>query len=319
MRCKLFLQALILTFALLTTATSPAAAGGAPDGGELGLLPPPLADPAPPPVDASPSLGSGPSFEEQVLELTNQERWDNGQLPPLKGHVLLAAAAEGHSTAMGQRNFFSHCDLDTGLGLGQRISNQGYSWNAAAENIAAGQGTPQSVMSAWMASTGHRNNILSTTYHELGVGYYLDSADSANVRNDLDSNCTAETFNNGPYFRYWTQDFGRRSSNYPVVIEREAYATASRDVDLYLYGAGWAQEMRLRNELGAWSPWMPFATDVAWQLSLGGGVKTVWAEIRNGATVRSASDTIVLDQPIDLIFTDGFESGDTSAWSNTVP
>ncbi len=53
------------------------------------------------------------TYEEQVLEIVNQERWNNGQLPPLKGNTLLDNAAEGHSTNMAVRNFFAHCDLDT--------------------------------------------------------------------------------------------------------------------------------------------------------------------------------------------------------------
>ena len=58
---------------------------------------------------------------------------------------------------------------------------------------------------------------------------------------------------------------------------------------------------------------------VPWTLTAGGGPKTVIAEIRNGATVRSASDTILLDQPLIVLFEDGFETGNTSAWSDAVP
>ncbi|MGH7340028.1 MAG: hypothetical protein ACREKH_06010, partial [Candidatus Rokuibacteriota bacterium] len=105
----------------------------------------------------------------------------------------------------------------------------------------------------------------------------------------------------------------------PVVIDREAHSTGSQNVDLYLYGTGWAQEMRIRNSSGAFTSWMPFDPDVPWTLTAGGGEKTVIVEIRNGATVRSASDTILLDQPLIVVFDDGFEAGNTSAWSDVVP
>ncbi len=127
---------------------------------------------------------AGATFEEQVLEIVNQERWDNGQLPPLKGNQLLNNSAEGHSTNMAVRDFFDHCDLDTKKTFDQRIIDAGYNYWYAAENIAIGQQTPANVMSSWMNSSGHKANILSTNYREIGIGYYFQSNDQANVRDD---------------------------------------------------------------------------------------------------------------------------------------
>jgi uncharacterized protein YkwD len=286
-------------------------------------LPPPLAGyPTQPWLEEAPAPhGAGPSFAEQVLALVNQERLNNGSLPPLKGEALLDLSSSTHSTNMGVRNFFSHCDLDTFTMPWDRMTAVGYAWISAAENIAAGYSTPQIVMNAWMASSGHRANILSTSYREIGVGYYHDSADAANVRYNPDpGDCVANLFNQGPYVHYWTQNFGSRNNVYPVVIDREAYETPDRNVDLYLYGGGFATEMRLRNEAGAWSAWMPFNANVAWQLSAGAGTKTVNAQIRNAAmTVLSASDTIHLAGASAVVFQDGFESGNLSAWSGSVP
>ncbi len=315
-------RALALALGGVLASAPPAAAGWVdrPD-----PVPPPLADSTPRSSreTADPLVaGAGPSYEEQVLELVNQERWNNGQLPPLKGQTQLDLAAETHSTNMGVRNFFAHCDLDTHTLPWDRMTAAGYIWNSAGENIAAGYTTPAAVMAAWMASSGHRANILSTSYRELGVGYYLDGADAANVRLDQLPAGNPDCFQDGtggPYVRYWTQNLGRRDSVYPMVIEREAYSTATRNVDLYLYGSGSATEMRIRNDTGVFTAWMPFSANFPWQLSSGGGVKTVIAEVRFGATVRTATDTIVLDQALDVIFEDGFESGNTSAWSATVP
>ena len=47
-------------------------------------------------------------------------------------------------------------------------------WNTCGENIAAGYTTASSVMTAWMNSSGHRANILNTSFNKLGVGLYKD-------------------------------------------------------------------------------------------------------------------------------------------------
>ncbi len=57
-----------------------------------------------------------------------------------------------------------------------------------------------------------------------------------------------------------------------------------------------ATEMRLRDAVGTWSAWQPYAATVALSLTSGDGVKTVEGEYRNEAgTVGTASDTIELD------------------------
>jgi len=238
------------------------------------------------------------TFEEQVLELVNQERWANGQLPPLKGNVLLDDAAETHSSNMAARDFFAHCDLDTKTSPWDRMEAAGYTgWNYAAENIAAGYSTPAAVMAGWMNSAGHRANILSTSVREIGIGFVYQSGDAGNIRYDA-GNCIADGGNHGPFYNYWTQNFGRISSVMPLVINREAYEAIARQVDLYMYGEGWATHMRFRNENGNWSAWQPFQAKSSWQLSEGSGSKTVYAEIKDSSgTVRSASDSIQLNLP----------------------
>ncbi len=261
---------------------------------------------------AMPSLVHGQTFEERVLELVNAERWDNGELPPLKGQANLRQAAFGHSQAMGVRNFFAHCDLDTGHSPGVRIANAGYSYNAAAENIAAGQATPASVVTGWMGSSGHRANILSTSYRELGVGYYDDTVDTGGIRQDQNGDCVADGTIAFALRHYWTQNFGRRDTVFPVVIAREAWQVGECTIDVYLYGSGWATQYRLSNNGSTWSAWQSFASNVLWGLSgPSGGTATVYAEIRNGAgQVRAAQDTVRLAVACsggDLIFANGFQ------------
>ena len=52
---------------------------------------------------------------------------------------------------------------------GQRITNAGYRWSTWGENVAAGQPTPADAMSSWMASPGHRANILNGSVNHIGV------------------------------------------------------------------------------------------------------------------------------------------------------
>lgn len=247
------------------------------------------------------SLPSGalaaPTFEDQVMEIVNVERWNNGNLPPLKRNAALDLSSETHSTNMADRNFFMHCDPDNGTLPWNRMTTAGYvGWASAAENIAAGYTTPAAVMTGWMNSSGHRTNILSTNYREIGIGYFNPATDANNIRTDSNGDCTPEASNSGPYNRYWTQNFGRINTVFPVVINREAYETTTATVNLYVYGTGYT-EMRFRNENGAWSAWQPYNANAAWTLSAGNGTKTVNCEIRSGTTVRSASDTIELNAP----------------------
>ena len=178
-------------------------------------------------------------YEQQVVDLVNLERANRG-LPPYKRVTALDEAARYHSADLGQDNYFEHdtydrvggnlvyvCDTWTRLGTYYAGAN------AMAENIAYGYSTPQSVMNGWMTSTGHRENILSTNNWEIGVGY--------------------ATGGGSGHTPYWTQDFGRRRNVYPLIINRDAASTDSRNVSLYIYGS--FQQMRLKNDNGNWSDW----------------------------------------------------------------
>jgi uncharacterized protein YkwD len=253
-------------------------------------------DPVTPGVPEMPSQpADSPSYQEHLLELVNQARWDNGQLPPLKGSSQLDSSATTHSSNMAVRNFFAHCDLDTKTNPGDRIAATGYHINSWGENIAAGYSTPEQVMAGWMSSSGHRSNILNTGFREIGIGYVYQSGDQPNVRKDDNRDCNSDGTYNYGFGAYWTQNFGRDNSVYPLVINREAFQTDSREVDLYVYAPAGTTEMRFRNEAGDWSAWQPYQPDAAWTLSPGTGQKAVTAETRTsptGSTV-SSSDSIL--------------------------
>jgi uncharacterized protein YkwD len=245
----------------------------------------------------SPGAAFAQTLAEQVLERVNIERWNNGQLAPLKGHAQLDASALVHSTNMGVRNFFMHCDPDLGTSPGNRMTTAGYAWSTWGENIAAGSNTALGVMNQWMNSSGHRASILSTNFNEIGVGYYFDANDNTPKRRSSFNNCTVDETITGNFAHYWTQNFGRRSNVYPVVIAREAYRTTSCSVAVHVYGQGFATQMRFSNNGGAtWSAWQSYAASTTQTLvGANGSVATLQSEIRNASgTVRSASDSIRL-------------------------
>jgi uncharacterized protein YkwD len=136
------------------------------------------------PSTAAPAPSGG--VTAQVVTLTNAERAKAG-CGPLAVDATLTAVAQAHSQDMATNNYFDHNSQD-GRTPFDRMTAAGYRYSTAAENIAAGQRTPQDVMTAWMNSPGHRANILNCALKEIGVGY--------------------ATASSSQYGAYWTQDFG---------------------------------------------------------------------------------------------------------------
>ncbi|MEM9806126.1 MAG: CAP domain-containing protein, partial [Cyanobacteria bacterium P01_D01_bin.56] len=151
----------------------------------------PAATPASPVVLAAEQPTTNDNvFAEEVLRLTNEFRAENGRAP-LTLNEELASTAQKHSQAMAEGDFFSHTGLN-GSAPWDRAEDEGYTARAMAENIAAGQPTPEQVVQGWIDSPGHRQNMLNPSYTELGVGYFELENDTGQVN----------------YNRYWTQVFG---------------------------------------------------------------------------------------------------------------
>lgn len=109
------------------------------------------------------------SFEKEVVRLVNEIRVQNG-LKQLTPHWELSRIARYKSKDMSENGYFSHTSPVYGSPF-EMIKNFGLSYKTAGENIAKGQRTPESVVSAWMNSKGHRANILNSGYTKIGVGY----------------------------------------------------------------------------------------------------------------------------------------------------
>ncbi len=214
-------------------------------------------------------------YEQQVFDMVNSQRSSAGQ-PPLKRVDLLDNAARYQSADLAQDNYFAHDSFD-------RVNGslvQACSWYdriktfypaPGGENIAAGYSNPQSVMDGWMNSPGHKANILSANNWEIGVGYYAGG---------------------GQYGVYWTQDFGKRSGVYPLLINRDAATTDTRSAAIYIYG-NWTQ-MRLHNDSDAPGAWQPFQHNFTWMLNPGVGAHTVTAELSSASLTATSSDSITL-------------------------
>lgn len=105
-------------------------------------------------------------FAEQVAAMVNREREDNG-LQHVKLSPELSEAANVRSSEL--KEIFSHTRPD-GTSCFTVLDEFKISYTAAAENIAYGQRNPESVMNAWMNSSGHRANILNKNMDYIGVG-----------------------------------------------------------------------------------------------------------------------------------------------------
>jgi len=166
------------------------------DGGVIGT-PPEKPDPTSPSPQYSGCDGQivpayNAEYEEQIIELVNQERTSRG-LTPLVRSAGLTNAARYQATDMSQDNYFDHNTMDRAGGElifrcspWDRIAN--YYSGANGENAAVGYYSPESVMNGWMNSGGHRANILDPDTRAIGVGF----------------------FQGEDYRPYWIQDFGTK-------------------------------------------------------------------------------------------------------------
>ena len=109
------------------------------------------------------------AYEAEVVRLVNEKRVKNG-LPKLTHNWELSRVARYKSQDMKDKKYFSHTSPTYGTPF-QMMKNFGISYNTAGENIAKGYATPAAVVEGWMNSSGHRANILNSSFTEIGVGY----------------------------------------------------------------------------------------------------------------------------------------------------
>jgi uncharacterized protein YkwD len=129
------------------------------------------------------------SLAAGVVTLVNQHRGSLG-LAPLAVSSTLSASAEWKSLHMARYGYMGHDDPAPPVARtpADRLASCGYPIGSVGwgENVAHGYATPGAVMSAWLASPGHRANIEKASFRAIGVG----AARAANGS------------------LYWTQNFG---------------------------------------------------------------------------------------------------------------
>lgn len=141
-------------------------------------------------------LGGWAYAGKEVLALVNEARAKPrtcgnqkfGAAPPLEWNAKLGSAALAHSRDMADRNYFAHAERDGGT-VGDRAAREDYEWTAIGENIAAGQGSADQVVSSWLTSPDHCVNVMKPDFTQMGAAYVVNKASDTGI--------------------YWTQVFGK--------------------------------------------------------------------------------------------------------------
>src|SRR3954454_15718782 len=128
-----------------------------------------------PGADVVPAAGNLDQVSQATLCLLNDERAAAG-LHPLTMAAALTQPSAAYSARMVAESFFAH-EAPDGSSLTDRLTGAGYidpngDW-IIGENLAWGQGdlaTARNIMVAWMNSPGHRHNILTGEFTQVGVG-----------------------------------------------------------------------------------------------------------------------------------------------------
>ena len=117
------------------------------------------------------------AWEAKVLKLTNARRKAHG-VPPLKAGKCPDHFAESWTRHMARTHDFEHQSLSPFFRRCDGISTAG-------ENIAYGYETPRQLVSAWMHSKGHQENILNRHFHRIGVSGWRSTSGTTYATQDF--------------------------------------------------------------------------------------------------------------------------------------
>jgi uncharacterized protein YkwD len=124
--------------------------------------------------NTSPGNGSSSASEEQqAINLLNKDRAAKG-LPALKANSQLTSLARNYARDMINRGYFSHYNPE-GQSPFDRMKKAGISYTSAGENLAINTSVA-AAETAFMNSSGHRANILNSSYTEVGIGVVHSSS-----------------------------------------------------------------------------------------------------------------------------------------------
>jgi uncharacterized protein YkwD len=107
--------------------------------------------------------------KDNIINLTNKARKDNGDLQPLTENPKLDLSAEKKLEDMFNKQYFEHIS-PAKISVGDLGDQVGYEYILIGENLALGNFKDDgALVDAWMASPGHRENILNKHYLDIGV------------------------------------------------------------------------------------------------------------------------------------------------------
>ncbi|HZS75263.1 MAG TPA: CAP domain-containing protein [Ktedonobacteraceae bacterium] len=123
-------------------------------------------------------------LEQQLFNLINSDRAKNG-LPAYTRNTTLDSGARQHSIKMSQCGLSHQCPGEPAPC--DRVTQEGVTWNYCGENV--GEYGPVNASTAWNGvqaletamlnekppDDGHRRNLLSTNFHHIGIGIYIDA------------------------------------------------------------------------------------------------------------------------------------------------
>ena len=179
-------RAIVLTAALLLGMVG---CGGAATPSPTAMVEPPMTSstvttgsPASPRSGTARPTGAAPSaeiaaMEREVVERINAIRQER-DLQLLATDQVLSQVARDYSCLMARRDFFRHTGPD-GDTVADRVRQAGKEYHLVGENLARNTNAPDPVAAAvegWMASAGHRENILRAGFTETGVGVCREGA-----------------------------------------------------------------------------------------------------------------------------------------------
>lgn len=113
----------------------------------------------------SAAVATDAAFDAQLKSVRNQ---------PIAFNAKLASVARAHAADMEARGYFSHSSPE-GVAAGARAAAVGIPACGIGENIAQGQVTSDEVFKGWMASGGHRRNMLNPRMASYGLGRVGDT------------------------------------------------------------------------------------------------------------------------------------------------
>lgn len=104
----------------------------------------------------------------EIVSQINRERSSRG-LSTLKFNNALTQAAQARSAVLAQAGQIFHVSAPTGVQWTE-LSQAGYDYTLAGENLALGIESDAELISRWMLSPTHRENILEAEFEDIGIG-----------------------------------------------------------------------------------------------------------------------------------------------------